>query len=101
MTTTAALLEQRPRPSTWRITLDTKANHQDIVASLGRDGGEAFILEEVRFQELKMASPKTKLTRFETFKVKWQAYATELGLACDTTASFHDMHETLLAGIWT
>ena len=101
MTTTATLLKQRPRPSTWRIILDTKVSPQDVVASLCRDNGESFILEELRFQELKLASPQVKRTRFETFKAKWQAYATELGLACDTTASFHDMHEQLLAGSWT
>ena len=42
-----------------------------------------------------------KLARFETFRAKWQAYANELGLiTCETTASFHDMHEHLLAGSW-
>lgn len=101
MTATATLLKQGTGRSTWSIILDTKANHEAIVATLCRNRDETYILEELRFQELKMASPKMKLARFETFRAKWQAYANELGLiTCETTASFHDMHEHLLAGSW-
>jgi hypothetical protein len=84
----------------WKIVLDAKANHQDVVASLWRGQEESFILEELRFQDLKLASPKTKLARFETFRAKWRTYATELGLFCDTTASLNDLQEKLLAGAW-
>ena len=100
MDTTVTLVKQRIQPSTWKIVLDVKANHQDVVASLWRDQEESFTLEELRFQELKMASSKMKLARFETFKTKWQTYATELGLVCDTTASLNDMQERLLADVW-
>lgn len=100
MTATASLLRQGTRRLTWRIILDVKANYQDVIASLCRDHEEIFILEELRFQEMKMASPKMKLARFETFEAKWYAYAAELGLACDTTASCQDMQESLIAGTW-
>ncbi len=93
------MLRERKHRSTWIILLDTKANHEAAVATLCRNRDETYILEELRFQEMKMASSKTKLARFETFEAKWQAYASELGLiVCETTASFHDMHERLLAG---
>lgn len=102
MTTTTTLLKQGTRRSTWAIVLDTKANHETVVATLCRNRDETYILEELRFEEMKLASPKMKLARFETFRAKWQAYASELGLVtCETTASFHDMQEHLLAGTWT
>ena len=100
MVMSASLVKPTNGRLVWKIVLDVKANHQDAVASLWRDQEESFILEELRFQELKMASSKMKLARFETFKAKWQAYATELGLSYDTTAAFNDMQERLLTSVW-
>jgi hypothetical protein len=101
MVVSASLSKPITQRLAWKIVLDVKVNHQDAVASLCRDQGESFVLEELRLQELKMASPRLKLDRFTTFKAKWIAYAVELGLECDTTASLNGMQEQLLTGAWT
>jgi hypothetical protein len=100
MVMSTTLVKPTTRRLAWKIVLDVKANHQDAVASLWRDQEESFVLEELRLQELKLASPRLKLDRFTTFKAKWIAYAVELGLECDTTASLNDMQDRLLTGAW-